>query len=419
LAQSTHIIGADVAWGYGYAGQGWYVAILDTGIRRTHAMFQGKNIVEQCYSDGEDYNNGDIGDCPNGRTEMSGVGAAAHYQSRFYHGTHVSGIAAGNDSVSHFGVARDAGIIAVQVFSYFSAEDDVMSWTSDQLKGLEYIYLIRNTYKIAAINMSLGGGSYSSYCSNSSRAQIIANLRAAGIPTVVASGNDASCNSISDPACVPGVIAVNGTDKQDKEYFYGNWSNLMVSLMAPGEYITSAVASSDTSYGTASGTSMATPHVTGAWAIIKSFDANLAVDDILKTFKDTGVMISSDHCAGNTPKPRINVGDALATLFRIAPPVNIAGEQVTNEAFLQKEYINVLTWEDNPRNANKNVAFYRVYQVNGAQDNLLAEVPVTTHTYLVRNVGKRIATTYAFSSVDTNGNESPLYNYTLAFGITQ
>ncbi len=413
LNRSTEIVGANVAWSLGYAGQGWYVAVLDTGIYRNHDMFRSKNIVEQCYSLGEDEGYGGYGDCPNGRSEMSGLGAAAHYQLRFNHGTHVSGIAAGNDLGSHFGVAKDAGIIAVQVFSYFHSEDDVMSWSSDQLKGLEYIYLLRNTYNIAAVNMSLGGGYYTDFCNYSSLTNAIQNLKAVGIATVIASGNDANCDGISAPGCIQSAIAVNGTNKVDEEYYWGNWSNLMVSLMAPGQSINSAVTSSSSSYASYSGTSMATPHVTGAWAILKSFAGNLSVDEILKLFKDTGTMISSIHCPGNTPKPRINIGDALMTLFRVAPPVNASGTQQRNKTFLQVEFINVLSWQDNPLNANREIIHYRVYKLNDNQLSLLSEMPPTTHTYWHRGVGERVTTQYAFSTVDNKGEESPLNYYTL------
>ena len=167
VSQNLKVIGADVAWDKGYTGAGWYVAILDTGIRASHEMFKGKTIVEACFSASAD--------CPNQGKEMKGSGAAAHYYDYSFvgaydHGTHVAGIAAGN-SGTVFGVAKDADIIAVQVFSRFTGIDEcdgnthcVQSYDSDQLKGLEYVYAIRGSYSIAAVNMSLGGGKYDSYC---------------------------------------------------------------------------------------------------------------------------------------------------------------------------------------------------------------------------------------------------------------
>jgi subtilisin family serine protease len=93
LNNTVNIIGASNAWSMGYTGAGWYIAVLDTGIRKTHEMFAGKTIVEACYSLGWD-GEGPAGDCPNGLTTMTGPGAAVHFASSYKgydHGTHVSG----------------------------------------------------------------------------------------------------------------------------------------------------------------------------------------------------------------------------------------------------------------------------------------------------------------------------------------
>jgi subtilisin family serine protease len=265
LGESVSLIGADAAWDLGYTGAGWYVAILDTGIRRTHEFFQGKTIVEACFSNG--------GDCPNGQTEMAGPGAAAHYENIYQgwdHGTHVAGIATGNKG-TYFGVAKDSHIIAIQIFSRFSADECggtpcVMSWSSDQLKALEYVYLLRGTYSIASVNMSLGGGSYSTYCDTDSRKSAIDNLRAVNIATVIATGNNGYCGYVSSPSCISTAVAVGATDKTDVEAYYSNWSVALQDLFAPGSSIRSSTGDSDNSYESWSGTSMATPHVAGAWA---------------------------------------------------------------------------------------------------------------------------------------------------------
>jgi subtilisin family serine protease len=107
LDDSVDLVGADEAWDLGYTGEGWSVAVLDTGIRATHEFFQGKTIVEACFSLQDD--------CPNGGNEMTGPGAAAHYED-FYegydHGTHVAGIATGNRGTL-FGVAEEGSVIPV------------------------------------------------------------------------------------------------------------------------------------------------------------------------------------------------------------------------------------------------------------------------------------------------------------------
>ncbi|MGQ3039013.1 MAG: S8 family serine peptidase, partial [Neoaquamicrobium sediminum] len=80
--------------------------------------------------------------------------------------------------------------------------------TSDQIKGLERVYALRNTYDIAAVNMSLGGGLYDSYCDSDSRKPIIDQLKAANIATVVSAGNEAYDSSVGAPACISSVITV-------------------------------------------------------------------------------------------------------------------------------------------------------------------------------------------------------------------
>jgi subtilisin family serine protease len=415
LAQSVDLVGADVAWGLGYSGAGWYVAILDTGILSSHEMFQGKNIVEQCYALGDDWYDRENGGCPNGRIEMSGPGSAAPYQSRFGHGTHVAGIAAGNNHTNRFGVARDANIIAVHVFSYFPSENDVLSWSSDQIKGLEFVYTMRNTYNIASANMSLGAERYYNYCDADSRKAAIDNLWAVGIATTVASGNDGYCDSLSSPACVSSAVAVSGTTKQDTAYFFGNWNDLMVDLLAPGESIFSANSTGNFDYSSRSGTSMAAPHVAGAWAIMKQYDGNMSVDEILTLLQDTGLPVSSSRCPADMPKPRFNVGDAISTLLTLAPPANISAQQVPNRSLLRTEYINELTWESNPLNSGKNVSQYKIYIVQGTQLTLLAQVNSSTFRYLHRGVGKRQDVTYAISAVDAQGQESLPRHYTLGF----
>jgi subtilisin family serine protease len=312
LDTSVGLIGAADAWAMGYTGSGWYVVILDTGIRRTHQFFQGKTIVEACFSLERD--------CPNGSTEQYGMGAAAHYESiydGYDHGTHVTGIAAGKYG-SLAGVAKNSNIIAVQVFSRFSAYDCdgspcVMSWESDQLKGLEYVYTLRGTYSIAAVNMSLGGGRYSSYCDYALQKPAIDNLKAVRIATVIATGNDGYCGSISSPACISSAVAVGASNKNDEEAYFNNWHSTLQEFFAPGVSISSSTGSSNSSYSSWSGTSMAAPHVTGAWALLRQASSSSSVDTIFNALRSTGTPISSPWCSGG-PIPRINVDEAINQL---------------------------------------------------------------------------------------------------------
>lgn len=165
LQDSVPLIGANGAGSFGngaYTGAGQTVAILDTGVMKTHTFLTGKVVSEACYST---TGSGGLAVCTDGSTASgSGVNCSTAVNG-CYHGTHVAGIAAGRGT-TFSGVARDANIIAIQVFSRFNSASDcspssapcVLSFTSDQIQGLERVYALRNTYNISSINMSLGGG---------------------------------------------------------------------------------------------------------------------------------------------------------------------------------------------------------------------------------------------------------------------
>ena len=70
LDGTVNLVGAATAWSWGFTGSGWYVAILDTGIRSTHQFFAGKSIVEACFAKGAD-GVGGAGDCPNGQSTQT------------------------------------------------------------------------------------------------------------------------------------------------------------------------------------------------------------------------------------------------------------------------------------------------------------------------------------------------------------
>jgi hypothetical protein len=322
LNNTVNITGASTAWSMGYTGAGWYVAVLDTGIRKTHEMFAGKTIVEACYSLGWD-GVGPAGDCPNGLTTMTGPGAAAHFASSYTgydHGTHVSGIAAGH-SASLSGVAKDANIIAVQVFSRNPSSTAIGSWNADCTAGLDYVYSIRGSYSIAAVNMSLGGGRYYDAAScdadDSARKAAIDNLRSAGIASAIASGNNEYCDSLAAPGCISTAVSVGAVNDADVEPDFNNWHPTMLKLFAPGVDVNSSTGHSDNSYAEWDGTSMATPHVAGAWALIKQAIPGGSVTDILAALQSTGVNVYS-VCDGNTvPIPRIQIDDAITALASI------------------------------------------------------------------------------------------------------
>lgn len=335
LYQSIPLIDADNAWASGYAGAGQVVAILDTGVNKSHPFLSGKVVSEACYSTNATFGAGGVYTatslCPGGATSSTASGSGLDCWGGSIagcgHGTHVAGIAAGKNGASSggtmHGVARDASIIAVKVFSRFNAaycqsigysnSDCVLTYTSDQIKGLERVYELRNSYRIAAANMSLGGGQFTSTCDTDPTKPIIDNLRNAGIATVISSGNDGFTNATGAPGCISTAITVGSTTKSDTLSGFSN-SASWVDLLAPGGGICSSVngwtQNCGTGYGFASGTSMAAPHVTGAWAVLKSKNGIATVTSVENALESTGVSISTPP--GN--KPRIDLDGALSAL---------------------------------------------------------------------------------------------------------
>ncbi len=317
LPNSVPHIGADQAWAQGFAGAGQSVAILDTGVDKFHAFLSGKVVAEACFSTTSIV--GLVSSlCPNGADQQIGSGAGVNCSgvSECDHGTHVAGIAAGRGA-DFSGVARDASIISVQVFSRvddpFSCfpflDPCLTSFFSDLMLALEWLYTQRATFAIAAVNMSLGGGVFTTHCDSNPLKPSIDNLRSAGIATVVAGGNDFSCVGISEPACISTAISVGATDNSDNVAVFTNAASIL-DLFAPGVDITSSLPGN--AFGVNSGTSMAAPHVAGTWAVLKSRSPFASVDTILSALQSTGVNVT-DQCSGVT-KPRIQVDAALMAL---------------------------------------------------------------------------------------------------------
>jgi glucose/arabinose dehydrogenase/subtilisin family serine protease len=337
LPQSVPLVGADQAWSRGFDGTGMVVAIVDTGVESSHPFLAGKVVEEACYSSTVSGHSTTV--CPNGQSQQTGPGAGASCPlSLCWHGTHVAGIAAGNGAgagVAFSGVAKGAQIMAVQVFSRFNNSLDcgasapcVLAWTSDIIAGLERVYALRGARSFASANLSLGGSSFTAPCDSDPVKPIIDNLRSVGIATVVAAGNDGFTNALNSPGCISSAISVGATTKADVVASFSNTASFM-SVFAPGVSINSSVTGGG--FGFFSGTSMATPHVTGAWAVLKQAAPSASVDQILSALQTAGVPLT-DADSGVT-KPRIRIDQALSilvpTVSSIAPSQGTPGATVS------------------------------------------------------------------------------------------
>ena len=324
LNQSIARINADDVWMAGYAGVGTSVAIIDTGVDSTHPMLAGRVVSEACFSTQlTHYQIYSL--CPGGAKVAIGPGTGANCTSAAgcIHGTHVAGIAAGGQtSRLRGGVARRAGIIAIQVFSRFENQEDcfelapcLLAFNTDVLKGVERAYQISAHRRVAAVNLSLGGGYFYNFpCDlvQPALATVIKSLREAGVATVIASGNAGVNGGMTPPGCIGAAIAVGSTlDTEDELSAFSNHA-AQVRLLAPGSNITSAVPGGG--YQILNGTSMATPHVAGAFALLKDVYEDATVDDISAALECTGVPVER----AGIIRPRIDVDAARA--FLLAPP---------------------------------------------------------------------------------------------------
>lgn len=315
LRESTRIIGAPAVWSTGATGAGQAVAILDTGVDRDHPFLRGRVVEEACFSSSTSTTSTL---CPNGSTTQYGAGAARPCPA-CQHGTHVAGIAAGAGS-SFNGVAPGAWIIAVQIFSYNVSTGTVTAFGSDIIRGLEYVYSLRGRLNIAAANLSLGGGQYFSNCDANDLAKpVIDRLLAAGTATVVAAGNNGFSDSVSWPACISSAVTVGSSTKQDGISSFSN-GGAMVDLLAPGSGpATAGIYSSipGGGYTYMQGTSMATPHVVGALALLRSAYPTRSTSELVSTLQISGRAIF-DARNGRTFS-RISVDTAMRSLGMSQP----------------------------------------------------------------------------------------------------
>lgn len=220
----------DDSYTYGNSGAGVTAYIIDTGILNSHEDFGGRAVSGTDTVDGDD----DATDCAG-------------------HGTHVAGTVGG----SAHGVAKEASLVGVRVLdcSGSGSFDGVIA-------GIDWVTADHEAGEPAVANMSLGGG-FSQAVNDAVSAAV-----ADGVTFALAAGNDYAADACDgSPSSTPEAITVGATQDDDARAEYSNIGSC-VDIFAPGSDITSAWYTGDTDTNTISGTSMATPHVAGAAALV-------------------------------------------------------------------------------------------------------------------------------------------------------
>jgi subtilisin family serine protease len=359
LNNSVPHINGDIVHQAGYTGTGFAVADLDTGIDEDHPFFAGRIVDEACYSNAGGSGSG-VSLCPGGGTSQTGLGSADGETGQCFrtandtttanlcsHGTHTAGIMAGSESSDPSnapgdGVAPGGNLLPIQVFTRFNDDTScggpgeapcVRTYASDQISALNRVAALAGTHNIVAANMSLGDtANNTSNCDADSRKVAIDSLIALNVATVISAGNEGHPDGVGAPGCISTAITVGATNNSDNIAGFSNQGHLL-DLFAPGVSVKSSVP--DDTYDFMSGTSMAAPHVTGTWAVLRQAHPSETVAQILTRLQTCGVNIHYTNSAGTFDTERIDLlgalscGDPSTTDLSSSANPSVFGQPVT------------------------------------------------------------------------------------------
>ena len=315
LQDSVPLVNATSTWklqvgSVNLTGKGQTVCIIDTGIDTDHSDLQNNLVGQYCYCGDVPYGL-PTGCCPGNLNESTSA------EDDNGHGTHVAGTVAANGNIK--GVAPEAKIVSIKALDYNGD-----GWSADVVLGIEWCISNASKFNISVISMSLGGSiNYTNYCdsSDAATAAAINSAFANNISVIVAAGNSKNYTGISSPACIRNATPITATTKADViDTTYAN-RNSLVALAAPGSSIYSTYFGN--TYATSSGTSMATPHAAGAFAIINQY-LNLSgrrytPNQIEQVLNSTGKKIN-DSGYSNLNYSRIDIYSAIQSIGDISNP---------------------------------------------------------------------------------------------------
>ena len=265
-------IDAPSAWNITTGSRNVVVAVIDTGVDYTHPDLAAniwRNPGEIAGNGRDDDGNGFVDD-------VYGYDFANNDSLPFDdngHGTHVAGTiaAVANNSLGVAGVNWAVSVMALKFLG-----SNGTGYLSNAIRAINYATMMRTQYDINVVvsNNSWGGGSYNALMKTAIQEQYNA-----GILFVAAAGNSSANNDVTPqyPANydVPNVISVAATDQNNRLASFSCYGATTVDIAAPGVSILSTLPGG--SYGYYSGTSMATPHVSGVAALCWAVNPNASV----------------------------------------------------------------------------------------------------------------------------------------------
>ncbi len=257
----------DSAYTYPNTASNVTAYIIDTGIRTTHSDFGGRATWG---TNTADSNN----------TDCNG------------HGTHVAGTVGGT---AH-GIAKQVHLVAVKVLNCQGS-----GTLAGVTAGIDWV--TQNAQKPAVANMSLGASG-----TNATMENAVRNSISSGVTYAIASGNSSADACNFTPARTPEAITVNASTSTDVRASFSNYGTC-TDIFAPGQDITSAWNSSDTATNTISGTSMATPHVTGAAAVYLGGHPSATPADVQTGLKDGASKGKIGNAGSGSPNNLLFVGE--------------------------------------------------------------------------------------------------------------
>lgn len=277
-------VNSKYAYDLGYTGKDITVAVIDTGVAPHYDFVKPKNRIV-------------------------GFKDFVNNKSKPYddngHGTHVAGIIAGNgySSKGKFaGIAPKANILGIKAL-----DENGSGTTSDILNSMQYVIDTKNVYNTKVLNLSLGTPTSNSYKKDPLSLASAEAVRS-GITVVVAAGNSGPTRkTILSPANTPSVISVGAVDdnktvevRDDSIASFSSRGPTVDGLnkpdvVAPGVDITSLSNNSNSSYATFSGTSMASPVVAGACALLCERESNLSPQKIKSMLKYSCISLNDNR----------------------------------------------------------------------------------------------------------------------------